>query len=101
MKTLNVIIAVMLMAYGHTVSGQKVLDTIQANSQMNVALFFPSPIKQAITGNTKAIFTYNREEAQYFGLLQSTANTITNLLNGYRTRVRLLRCKLVWLSTAA
>lgn len=80
MRTLNVIIAVMLMAYGHTVSGQKVLDTIQANSQMNVALFFPSPIKQAITGNTKAIFTYNREEAQYFGLLQSTANTITNLL---------------------
>ncbi|MCR9262550.1 MAG: hypothetical protein NXH86_00245 [Flavobacteriaceae bacterium] len=40
MKTLNVIIAVMLMAYGHTVSGQKALDTIRANSQMNVALFF-------------------------------------------------------------
>ena len=80
MKTLNVIIAVMLMAYGHNVSGQKALDTIRANSQMNVALFFSSPIKQAVTGNSKAIFTYNREEAQYFGLLQATANTITNLL---------------------
>lgn len=56
------------------------LDTIFANDQKNVALFFPEPIKQGITGSTNFVFTYNREKQQYFGLLQATPGEESNLL---------------------
>jgi hypothetical protein len=69
----------MAFALGPFVWSQQALDTLYANDQMNVALFFPSPIKQAITGNENAIFSYNREVAQYFGLLQAIKGTTTNL----------------------
>jgi len=32
---------------------QEVLDTIYANDQKNVVLFFPNPIRQGITGEKK------------------------------------------------
>ena len=57
-----------------------VLDTIYANDQKNVALFFPDPIRQAITGSGNFVFTYNREKAQYFGLLQAKPGKESNLL---------------------
>ncbi|MCG2462846.1 DUF4138 domain-containing protein [Flavobacteriaceae bacterium F89] len=56
------------------------LDTILANDHKNVALFFPGPIRQGITGNKNFVFSYNRDKEQYFGLLQATPGTESNLL---------------------
>ncbi|PRX39381.1 DUF4138 domain-containing protein [Salegentibacter salegens] len=58
----------------------KVLDTIYANDTKNVALFFPEPIRQGITGSENFVFTYNREKEQYFGLLQGKPGEESNLL---------------------
>ena len=58
----------------------KVLDTIYANDTKNVALFFPEPIRQGITGSENFVFSYNREEEQYFGLLQAKSGKESNLL---------------------
>ncbi len=58
----------------------EVLDTIYANDQKNVAMFFPNPIRQGITGSENFVFTYNREKQQYFGLLQATPGKESNLL---------------------
>ena len=57
-----------------------VLDTIYANDIKNVALFFPEPIRQGITGSDNFVFTYNREKEQYFGLLQAKPGKESNLL---------------------
>lgn len=64
------------------VKGQNtsVLDTIYANDKKNVALFFPAPIRQGITGSENFVFTYNREKGQYFGLLQAKPGAESNLL---------------------
>jgi hypothetical protein len=56
------------------------LDTLYANEHKNVALFFPSPIQQGITGSENFVFTYNREKEQHFGLLQATPGKESNLL---------------------
>lgn len=56
------------------------LDTIYANDTKNVALFFPEPIRQGITGADNFVFTYNREKEQYFGLLQAKPGKESNLL---------------------
>lgn len=58
----------------------KKLDTIFANDQKNVALFFPNPIRQGIVGSHDFVFTYNREKEQYFGLLQAKPGKPSNLL---------------------
>lgn len=57
-----------------------VLDTIYANEHKNVALFFPEPIRQGITGAEDFVFTYNREQYQHLGLLQATPGKESNLL---------------------
>ena len=57
-----------------------VLDTIYANEFKNVAIFFPEPIRQGVTGADNFVFTYNREKEQYFGLLQATPGRESNLL---------------------
>lgn len=57
-----------------------VLDTIYANDSKNVALFFPEPIRQGITGSDNFVFTYNREKEQYFGILQAKPGNESNLL---------------------
>ncbi|NJW52714.1 DUF4138 domain-containing protein [Salinimicrobium oceani] len=59
---------------------RKILDTIFANEQKNVALFFPEPIRQGITGSDNFVFTYNRETEQHFGLLQAKPGKESNLL---------------------
>ena len=59
---------------------RKTLDTIFANDQKNVALFFPAPIRQGITGSDNFVFTYNREAEQYFGLIQAKPGKESNLL---------------------
>ncbi|PRX53966.1 DUF4138 domain-containing protein [Flagellimonas meridianipacifica] len=56
------------------------LDTIYANDKKNVALFFPEPIRQGITGASHFVFTYNREKEQHFGLLQAQPGNESNLL---------------------
>lgn len=58
----------------------EVLDTIYANDDKNVALFFPNPIRQGITGANHFVFTYNREKEQHFGLLQAKPGKESNLL---------------------
>ena len=75
----NYILIVALTAL-HTIEAQPPLDTIYANSSKNVALFFPKPIRQAITGTTRFLFTYNREKPQHFGLLQAHPGPESNLL---------------------
>ncbi len=59
---------------------EKILDTIYANDQKNVALFFPEPIRQGITGSENFAFTYNREKEQHLGLLQAIPGNDSNLL---------------------
>ncbi len=61
-------------------NNQKPLDTIYANEKMNTALFFPSNIRQAITGSENILFTYNREQGQNLGLLKATVKSMSNLL---------------------
>tara|TARA_R110002167_G_scaffold4961_2_gene23163 strand:- start:8048 stop:8905 length:858 start_codon:yes stop_codon:yes gene_type:complete len=63
-----------------TAQTNTVLDTIYANDTKNVALFFPEPIRQGITGSDNFVFTYNREQEQYFGLLQAKPGKESNLL---------------------
>ncbi|PQV48832.1 uncharacterized protein DUF4138 [Jejuia pallidilutea] len=77
MKTYIVII---LSIYSSCALAQKTLDTIYANENKNVALFFPEPIRQGITGSQHFVFTYNREKEQYFGLLQAQPGMESNLL---------------------
>lgn len=73
-------ITIILLIYSASISAQQALDTIYANDQKNVALFFPDPIRQGITGANHFVFTYNREKEQYFGLLQAKPGDESNLL---------------------
>lgn len=56
------------------------LDTIYANDTKNVALFFPNPIRQGLTGSDNFVFTFNREKEQHLGLLQAKPGKESNLL---------------------
>lgn len=76
----NYIIYIVTLVFSNTAIAQQKLDTIYANDKKNVALFFPEPIRQGITGTSNFVFTYNREKEQYFGLLQATPGTDSNLL---------------------
>tara|TARA_R110002020_G_scaffold224695_3_gene434520 strand:- start:2294 stop:3145 length:852 start_codon:yes stop_codon:yes gene_type:complete len=67
-------------AKDHSSGAAFVLDTIYANDYANVALFFPKPIRQGITGSEHFIFTFNRERGQPLGLLQAKPGTESNLL---------------------
>ena len=73
-------ITLLLLICTTSIVAQQPLDTIYANDNKNVALFFPNPIRQGITGASHFIFTYNREKEQYFGLLQAKPGTESNLL---------------------
>lgn len=77
MKIYIIVVAVVCSNY---IAAQQSLDTIYANDKKNVALFFPGPIRQGLTGTSNFIFTYNREKEQYFGLLQATPGAESNLL---------------------
>ncbi|MET2985570.1 DUF4138 domain-containing protein [Aureibaculum conchae] len=77
MKTFLILI---LLAYSVSMKAQQPLDTIYANDQKSVALFFPTPIKQGITGSRNFVFTYNTETEQYLGLLQAKPGAASNLL---------------------
>ena len=79
MRTLFLILISLISAFAKAQTST-VLDTIYANDTKNVALFFPEPIRQGITGSDKFVFTYNREKEQYFGLLQAKPGKESNLL---------------------
>lgn len=79
MKTIILILTLLISAFTKAQT-YKVLDTIYANDTKNVALFFPEPIRQGITGSDNFVFTYNREKEQYFGLLQAKPGKESNLL---------------------
>ncbi len=73
-------IIILSILFCSTLNAQQKLDTVYANEHKNVALFFPKPIRQGITGASNFVFTYNREKEQYFGLLQAQPGTESNLL---------------------
>ncbi|MFC4689957.1 DUF4138 domain-containing protein [Dokdonia genika] len=79
MKTTILILLLGFYAFAKAQPAQP-LDTIYANEFKNVALFFPKPIRQGITGSDNFVFTYNREKEQYFGLLQAKPGKESNLL---------------------
>lgn len=79
MKATILMIAVMLTAFAKAQS-PVILDTIYANDTKNVALFFPEPIRQGITGSENFVFTFNRETEQHLGLLQAKPGKESNLL---------------------
>lgn len=79
MRATILIFAILISAFAKAQT-TTVLDTIYANDTKNVALFFPEPIRQGITGSDNFVFTYNREKEQYFGLLQATPGKESNLL---------------------
>lgn len=79
MKSLILILG-MALTVAAQASSAKPLDTIYANEHMNMALFFPSDIKQGIVGNSNFVFTYNREKGQTLGLLKAVPGKDSNLL---------------------
>lgn len=79
MRTLFLILISLISAFSKAQTSTA-LDTIYANDTKNVALFFPEPIRQGITGSDNFVFTYNREKEQYFGLLQAKPGKESNLL---------------------
>lgn len=79
MKATILMIAVILSAFAKAQS-PVILDTIYANDTKNVALFFPEPIRQGITGSENFVFTFNREKEQHLGLLQAKPGKESNLL---------------------
>ena len=79
MKKILIVLSLGLMFSAHA-KNIKQLDTIYANSTMTMALFFPSDIKQGITGSDNFVFTYNREKEQNLGLLKAVEGINSNLL---------------------
>ncbi len=80
MKTYLLTTTALLVFTFTSAQAQEKLDTIYANDHKNVALFFPEPISQGITGGEHFVFTYNREKQQHFGLLQAKPGKESNLL---------------------
>ena len=77
---IHIIISVLIISAFAKAQTPQIIDTIYANDTKNVALFFPEPIRQGVTGADNFVFTYNRENEQYFGLLQAKPGKESNLL---------------------
>ena len=72
------LIATYLMAHiGIQAQGPK---TIFTNEKDAVALFFPNPISQALTGSENFTFSYNRDSPQRVGVVQGIRGDRSNLL---------------------
>lgn len=80
MKTVTLIFTVWIGLGIQVMFGQHNLDTIYANEHQTVALFFPSPIQRAVTGDERFVFSYDREVAGHLGLLQGAGGLDSNLL---------------------
>ncbi|WP_373055905.1 DUF4138 domain-containing protein [Zunongwangia sp. H14] len=82
MKTLApLLLDIFILLCGNLIYAQshRTPDTLYANDHQQVALFFPAPIRQAVTGAPHMVFTYNKDRPQYFGLLQAKAGVVSNL----------------------
>jgi hypothetical protein len=55
-------------------------DTIYGTDNKNTTLFFPNPIKKAITGNENFYFGYNEETPSTIGIFKATEGLESNLL---------------------
>lgn len=80
MKSLTTLFSMLFVMNTVHAQNNMTVDTIFANEQKVVSLFFPDPIRQGITGSPNFTFSYNREKEQYFGLLQATPGENSNLL---------------------
>lgn len=80
MRKVFFILSITIVCCPLSAQSTETLETIYANEYKNVALFFPEPIRQGITGSDHFVFTYNREKQQYFGLLQAKPGKESNLL---------------------
>ncbi|MCK0135326.1 DUF4138 domain-containing protein [Arenibacter sp. S6351L] len=80
MKNSIPLICLLIMMGVSKAQNRKIIDTIYANEQKTVSMFFPNPIRQGITGSSNYAFSYNRDKEQYFGLLQATPGEESNLL---------------------
>jgi len=78
-RTFLIILFAMMVSISFAQEPQQ-LDTIYANEKMNLALFFPTNIRQGIVGANNYVFSYNRERAQPLGLLKATKGNQSNLL---------------------
>jgi len=67
--------------YCFSVNAQNESFVIEATTDKNVFLFFPSPISQALVGNHDFHFGYNTETAQNFGVLKASANADESTLH--------------------
>lgn len=76
----NMILLLLLLTSGAFAQGEKSLDTIFANESNNIALFFPSQVRQGITGAPNYTFSFNEDKEQYFGLLKALPGKDSNLL---------------------
>ncbi len=77
----QIILLISLLLPGVTFAqDEEALDTIYANESTNVSIFFPSQIRQGITGAPNFTFGYNDDNAQYFGLLKAVPGSESNLL---------------------
>lgn len=73
-------IFILLLALSIKAIAQSPLDTLYANENQNLALFFPDPIQKAVTGHQGFVFTYNRDRTEQLGLLQAVPGKPSNLL---------------------
>lgn len=77
----NLLILFLFLFFGKAFAqDEETLDTIYANESTNISLFFPSQIRQGITGAPNFTFGYNGDKAQYFGLLKAVPGSHSNLL---------------------
>lgn len=76
---MNRFIIILLLSSG-VLAQNEPLETILANESNNVALFFPSPVRQGIVGAENFTFSFNENEAQHLGLLKGLPGKNSNLL---------------------
>lgn len=66
-------IALILLALPLTIFAQEQSNILEATTDKNVFLFFPSPIEKALSGNGDFQFGYNTQTAEKFGVLKAVA----------------------------
>ena len=76
----NLMLFIILLSSGVCAQKKESLETIYANESNNVALFFPSPVRQGIVGAENFVFSFNEDKFQYFGLLKALPGKNSNLL---------------------
>lgn len=76
MKSLLTIILILGITKGYSQQPRK---TIYANEHNTVAVIFPEPISQAITGAANFIFSFNKNQPQRFGLLKAFPGQNSNI----------------------